>query len=361
MTRNQELKTAKKSKNDEFYTMLCDIEKEIDTYLKYIPNLFRNKIVLLPCDDPDFSQFTKYFISNFKKLGLKKLICTCIADANSSNGKILTVTNENSLSSKLSGNGDFRSNEITNLLKESDFVITNPPFSLFRDFVSWIFKENKTFLILGNISAVTYKEIFPLIKHNKMRLGNTIHSGDREFRVPNNYPLNAQTYRIDTNGNKYIRVKGVRWFTNIPYDKTNSPLSLMSLNENIKYSRHKVIRENGYFKYDNFDALDVPFTDAIPNDYDEILGVPITFLDKYCPEQFEIIGLGNSRENFTPKKEYINPKKHLKNGDIKNGSAINCVLTLLETKKPKNKIYYTSDNAEYLVPPYARILIKKKT
>lgn len=207
--------------------------------------------------------------------------------------------------------GDFRSKEVTRLRDNADIIITNPPFSLFREFVKWIDPKNKKFLIIGNINVVTYKEIFPLIRDNYMWMGSSIHSGDRPFYVPDDYPLNASGAGIDEEGRKYIRVKGVRWFTNLDHGRRHEPLSLMSMADNIKFSKHKDVKSHEYLQYDNYDALDVPYTDAIPNDYEGIMGVPITFLDKYNPDQFIIKGLaaGNSRKTklygdvkYTPNK-----------------------------------------------------------
>ncbi|MGN1099454.1 MAG: adenine-specific methyltransferase EcoRI family protein [Christensenellales bacterium] len=321
---NADLKSAKKGKNDEFYTQYEDIQKEINAYLEYNPNIFKDKTILLPCDDPEWSNFTKFFAQNFEYFGLKKLISTSYAadskpsdipyqitifemsgtdfDTNKtrSHGKIFSLTRDknktgnidiNDLEWKyLKGDGDFRSEEVKKLRNEVDIIITNPPFSLFREFMSWIMEAHKQFIIIGNIGAISYKEIFPLIMSNKLWLGVSIHSGDREFRVPDNYPLLAAGWRIDEKGNKYIRVKGVRWFTNIDHGRRHEALSLMSMADNIKFSKHKDIRESGYIKYDNYEAIEVPYSDAIPRDYDGIMGVPITFLDKYCPEQFEILG-----------------------------------------------------------------------
>ena len=233
---NKNLHNAKNSKNDEFYTQYTDIQKEVDAYLEYNPNVFRDKTILLPCDDPEWSNFTKFFVQNFEKFGLKKLISTCYINTKNncqtdlfendcsqnfnSHGKILTITKDN-LNSKwdyLIGDGDFRSAEIKALRDESDFIITNPPFSLFREFISWLFETNKKFLIIGNMNAVTYKEVFPLIKDNKMWYGVSISSGDRRFNVPDSYPLTASGCGIDDNNQKYIQVKGVRWFTKIDHE-----------------------------------------------------------------------------------------------------------------------------------------------
>ena len=303
---NKNLHNAKMAKNDEFYTQYPDIQKEINAYLEYDPNVFKGKTILLPCDDPELSNFTKFFVQNFEKFGLKKLISTCYVNTKqiylnndclqnfNSHGKILVITKEN-LNSKwqyLKGDGDFRSSEIKALRDESDFIITNPPFSLFREFVSWIFETDKKFLIIGNMNAVTYKEVFPLIKDNKMWYGVSISSGGRRFNVPDSYPLNASGCGIDENNQKYIQVKCVRWFTNIDHGKSHQPLQLMTRADNIKFN--KKLKGKEYQKYDNYDAIEVPYTDAIPSDYDEVMGVPISFLDKYCPEQFEIIDISSN-------------------------------------------------------------------
>ena len=332
---NTNLGTARKAKNDEFYTQYADIEKEMNAYLEYDPDVFRGKTILLPCDDPEWSNFTKYFAQNFDKFGLKKLISTSYAPNSKpkeiayqptlfeldspdfdeaktqSNGKIFTLTKDNTGDkvinfedlewSYMEGDGDFRSDEVTRLRDEADIVITNPPFSLFREFLAWVVTGAKTFSVIGNMNAITYKDVFPLIAENKIWLGMSISSGDREFGVPDSYPLNAAGWRIDDDGNKFIRVKGVRWFTNIEHGKRHQPLPLMSEVDNIKFSRHKEINGVGYRRYANFDGLEVPFTDAIPSDHEGMMGVPISFLDKYSPEQFEI--LGSSGEMGTPMSE----------------------------------------------------------
>ena len=323
------LDDAKNSKSDEFYTQYEDIQKEINAYLEYDPDVFKGKTVLLPCDDPEWSNFTSFFAQNFENFGLKKLISTSYAveskniknedyqvsffetnspqfniDKTHSHGKIFTLTRDANNTGVididdlewqyLDGDGDFRSDEVRALRDEADIIITNPPFSLFREFLAWIFETNKDFIIIGNQNAITYKEVFQLIKQNKIWLGCSIHSGDREFQVPASYPLNAAGFRIDEKGNKYIRVKGVRWFTNMEHGRRHHPLQLMTMEDNLKFSKHKVIRVFGYRKYDNYDAIEVPFTDAIPNNVEGVMGVPITYLDKYCPEQFEILGMAAS-------------------------------------------------------------------
>jgi hypothetical protein len=322
---NSNLGDAKKAKNDEFYTQYHDIEKEMNAYLDYNADVFRNKTILLPCDDPEWSNFTKYFAQNFEKLGLKKLISTSYApnskpktlnqqptlfemespqfdgEKTASNGKIFTIENDNTGDNKidvedlqwkyLEGDGDFSSPEITALRDDSDIVVTNPPFSLFREFLSWITEGDKQFVIIGNMNAITYKDVFPLIKDNIVWLGQSISSGDREFRVPASYPLESSGWRVDEEGQKYIRVKGVRWFTNLDHGRRHQPLALMTEVENVKFSKHKTVKGVGYQKYDNYEAIEVPFTSAIPSDYAGVMGVPISFLDKYSPEQFEILGM----------------------------------------------------------------------
>ncbi len=335
-TANSSLSQAKKAKQDEFYTQYIDIQKEVEAYLEYNSDTFRDKIVYCNCDDPFESNFFKYFAANFNRLGLKKLITTSydgspianvqlpLLEYTEGNGKrpkpkavaviLDQVTDEdgdgaasiddvklflkrNKATRKslkaddTYGGGDFRSADCVALLKEADIVVTNPPFSLFREYVAQLMKHKKKFLIIGNVQAITYADVFPLIKDNRLWMGVTIHSGDREFRVPDHYPLNAAGWRIDENGMKYVRVKGVRWWTNMDHGRRHEQLSLMTMAENLKFSKHKEIRgKEEYDKYANYDAIEVPFTDAIPSDYDGAMGVPITFLDKYNSDQFEIIG-----------------------------------------------------------------------
>ena len=335
---NTNLGKAKAGKNDEFYTQYCDIQQEMNAYVEYNPNVFRDKTILLPCDDPEWSNFTKFFALNFEKYGVKKLISTSYApeskkikawqptlfetdnprfdaDKSKTNGKIFVLDrdlngdgriNINDLQWEyLEGDGDFRSREVCALRDEADIIITNPPFSLFRQFMAWIVEAKKKFVIIGNQNAITYKEIFPLIKENALWLGPSISSGDREFMVPKEYPLDAAGTRIDENGNHYIRVKGVRWFTNLEHGKRHHPLDLMTMEDNIMFSKHKELREKGYSNYDNYDAIEIPFSDAIPINYKGMMGVPITYLDKYCPEQFEIMGMCENEDLYSLKtKKY---------------------------------------------------------
>jgi len=308
---NINLSKAKKNKKDEFYTQLTDIEKELKHYKRH----FKDKVVFCNCDDPRVSNFFHYFSYNFEKLGLKRLITTCYKnkdmDSFSHNGSEKAVyleyegdKNRNNIPDTeeigiktLQGDGDFRSEECIELLKQADIVVTNPPFSLFREYVAQLVEYDKKILIIGNLNAITYKEIFKLIKENKLWFGASIHSGDREFGVPDSYPLEAAGYRIDNEGKKFIRVKGVRWFTNLDYKERHEDLIL-----------YKKYNAKEYPKYDNYDAINVNKTKEIPMDYDDVMGVPITFMDKYNPDQFEI--LGNEYDlNINKGRGYINGKR----------------------------------------------------
>lgn len=317
---NRKLTNAKTAKNDEFYTQWIDIEKEVLAYLDYDPNVFRGKTILCPCDDPEWSNFTKFFALHFVEFGLKKLISTSYAydsknykgiyqlsifeednpkfdeSKTRTKGKVFILENKDiGLDGKLNinnlqwdylnGTGDFRSIEVEKLRDEADIVITNPPFSLFREFINWIFEGNKQFLVIGNKNCVTYQEVFPLIKSNKIWSGKTEWSGGLWFETKNEKDVDKVI-----NGVNMKNVSSV-WFTNIDHGRRHQPLPLMTTADNLKYSKHKEIRgKSSYDRYDNYNAIEVPYTDAIPSDYDGIMGVPISFLDKYCPEQFEIIG-----------------------------------------------------------------------
>ena len=300
MANNSNLGAAKAAKNDEFYTQYADIQKEINAYLEYNPDTFRDKTVLLPCDDPEWSNFTRFFAQNFERLGLKKLISTSYAveskkykdyeptlfetesplfdeDKTRTHGKIFVLERDVNGSGRididdlewhyLDGDGDFRSPEVCALRDESDVIVTNPPFSLFREFLAWIVSVGKEFLIIGNKNCITYKEVFPLIKGNELWIGPSITSGDREFMVPKDYVTRSPSLRIDEQGNKYIRVPGVHWFTNLEHGRRHEPLKLMSMKDNLRYSKHRDVREKGYLKYDNYDAIEVSYTDAIPADF----------------------------------------------------------------------------------------------
>ena len=328
---NENLSNAKKAKNDEFYTVYEYIQKEINAYLEYNPDTFRGKTVLLPCDDPEYSNFTRYFAQNFEMLGLKKLISTSYAyesknvqsqyqlsffesespqfdpDKTKSHGKIFTLTRDSNQSGRidindlewryLEGDGDFRSDEVRALRDEADIIVTNPPFSLFREFMAWIIEADKEYLIIGSQNAITYKEVFPLIRNNQLWIGATNNGQDMVFEVPEGANVDprdkSKAERLGYSGN-YTRLGNTYWFTNIDHGRRHQPLSLMTMADNIKFSKHKEIREQGYLRYDNYDAIEVPFTDAILSDYDGVMGVPISFLPKYCPDQFEILGATES-------------------------------------------------------------------
>lgn len=356
---NKNLGNAKTAKNDEFYTQLPDIEHEMQAYVDYDPNVFRDKTILMPCDDPEWSNFTRYFALNFQLFGIKKLISTSYApdakaakygvmpslfpgdeqdpkfdrDKWQTHGRIFVLDRDINGDNRididdlrweyLDGDGDFRSREITQLRDEADLIITNPPFSLFREFLKWIIDGGKQFSVIGNMNAITYKEVFPLLKDNKIWLGPSISSGDREFGVPKEYPLNAAGWRIDEEGKHFIRVKGVRWYTNIEHGKRHEPLPLMTMADNLKFSRHKDLRlRKEYQHYDNYDAIEVPYTDAIPSDYTGPMGVPISFLDKYCPEQFRLLGITDRGNEYGIKTREYTPEDTPHFGDLNRRGAI---------------------------------------
>ena len=319
---NRNLTKANNTKNHEFYTQYFDIEREINAYLEYDPNVFRGKTILLPCDDPEWSNFTKFFAQNFENFGLKKLISTSFAPDSKTfkggyqptlfetndpqfdetktvtNGKIFTLTKDKSGDGKidvndleweyLKGDGDFKSNEIKKLRDEADIIVTNPPFSLFREFLNWIVEADKQFVIIGSMNAITYKEVFPLIKEDRMWLGNGFKAGNAFFSSPVNNDYADGVFNPDTG---LVKFRNVVWFTNIDHGRRHQPLPLMTMADNIKFSRHKEIKGKEYQKYENYDAIEVSYTDAIPSDYTGVMGVPISFLDKYSPEQFEIVGM----------------------------------------------------------------------
>jgi len=292
MSQNRNLHKAKSNKRDEFYTQLSDIENELRHYRDH----FRGKVVYCNCDDPYVSNFFTYFSRNFDLLGLKRLVTTCYKNQQmdmfsqhdaeraiyleydgTRNATGVPSVDEIGVH-PLSGDGDFRSAECIELLKYADIVVTNPPFSLFREYVAQLMKYDKQFLIIGNMNATTYKEIFPLFGENKLWYGASIKSGDREFGIPKHYPLAAATTRVDEEGNRFIRVKGVRWFTNLDHKKRHEELIL--------YKRYT---PEEFPHYDNYDAINVDRTAEIPMDWDGAMGVPISFLDRHNPDQFEII------------------------------------------------------------------------
>lgn len=374
---NASLTAAKNAKNDEFYTQYHDIEREINAYLDFNPDTFRGKTVLLPCDDPEWSNFTLFFAQHFEVLGLKKLISTSYApesklfktpyqpslfeqsapqfdpDKTSVRGKIFVLDGDvdgdgiidfhDIKWQYLEGDGDFRSREVTALRDEADIIVTNPPFSLFREFLAWIVAADKKCLMIGNTNAITYKEVFPLIKENRLWLGATGFATDMVFGVPEGTVVSEaykkKAERMGYVGN-YTRLGNSCWFTNLDHGRRHQPLILMTEADNVRYSRHKEIRGAGYAHYDNYDAIEVPYVDAIPSDYDGAMGVPITFLDKYCPEQFEIIGQtqGDSGKELGL-RPYPRELKKL-NPSLRDGQ-----LYYLENGIPQK--------------PYARVIIRK--
>lgn len=297
MNCKKNLAAAKTAKRDEFYTQYVDIKRELDLYYEFNKDVFRGKVIYMPCDDPRVSNFTRYFLDNFKRFGIKRIICSCY----NSDGKGLLFVYDGSKEldaqeplseincGELDGNGDFRSNEVAELCKQSDIIITNPPFSLFRQFFDWIMSFGKRFLIIGSVNCISYKEVYPHIMKNEVWLGHGIGRWISGFIVPKDYELYGTETRIDENGNHIIASNGCLWLTNIDHGRRHQPLKLMTWEENIKSSKHRNVRLVGYVKYDNCDAIEVPHTDAIPSDYKGLMGVPITFLDKYCPEQFELV------------------------------------------------------------------------
>ena len=382
MAEKRDLAAAKLDKKDEFYTQLTDIEKEMRYYRKH----FQGKTVLCNCDDPFESNFFKYFVLNFNRLGLKKLIATCyatspvmgsqlqyrvgkdgqmsfsfgddpVADENAKHpykaivtkvydktgdGGVdmldvaeLFKTGENVLA-ELKGDGDFRSEECLELLCEADIVVTNPPFSLFREYVNTLIENNKQFIIIGNVNAITYKEIFPLLKDDKMWIGASIHSGDRAFYVPDDYPMRASGCGIDEDGRRFIRVKGVRWYTNLDMKLRHDELILVK-----KYNPEE------YPKYENYDAINIDRTADIPYDYSGNMGVPITFLDKYSPDQFEIIGLGIANLGLSIGVQPYKTEHKVYRKEVQKRGAVD------------GDLYMLDENGNPVVP-YARVIIRNK-
>ena len=319
---NDSLVAAKAARNDEFYTQWADIEREMNAYLEYDPDVFRGKTVLLPCDDPEWSNFTKFFALHFTKCGLKKLISTGYApNANHAaayytptlfetdapqfddvktltNGRLFVLEDKDINGdgrididdlqwSYLEGDGDFRGAEVTALRDEADIIITNPPFSLFREFLSWVMDGGQQFSVIGSTNAITYKEVFPLIKGNALWLGRGFAKGDAYFGVPEGAKLEYAVGVYDPT-TRLVHFRNLSWFTNIEHGRRHEPLQLMTMQDNIRFN--KKLKGQPYQHYDNYDAIEVPFTDAIPSDHEGVMGVPISFLDKYDPDQFEIVG-----------------------------------------------------------------------
>jgi len=389
---NKLLHKAKKSKSDEFYTQFIDIQKEVEAYLEFNPNTFCDKVVYCNCDDPFESNFFRYFVLNFDRIGLKQLITTSYKPSPVANTQLeLFGDNEAQTQTKgrpkitankfiinsvgdidgdgefnlkdvalqlkqnkqnewepLDGDGDFRSDESITLLKQADYVITNPPFSLFREYLKQLVDYDKKFLIIANINAITYKEVFPLIKENKIWLGTGMGRWISGFIVPKSYKLYGSEARIDEDGNRIVATNNCLWFTNIDHGKRHQLLPLMTMADNRKFNKKVQKNKTSYKKYDNYDAIEVPFTNAIPSDYDGVMGVPITFLDKYTPEQFEIIGNGQTMADELGIKP-IGQKFVDDYYDQGNKGQINA--------KWNNLVLHVG---EKVYVPYQRILIKHK-
>lgn len=329
--KNGSLNQAAINKEDEFYTQISDIEKELRHYKKQ----FQGKIVFCNCDDPDWSNFFKYFQLNFWELGLKKLISTHY-EADKPTYKLEIIAEEKKSGqigipeykkTMLTGNGDFRSPECVELLKEADIVCTNPPFSLFREYVAQLIAYDKKFLIIGNQNNITYKEVFPLLQSNKMWLG--YYSGDMAFKVPDYYEPRETRFWIDETGQKWRSFGNITWFTNLDTTKRHEELTL-----------YKTYTPEEFPKYDNYDAINVNKVNEIPCDYFGVMGVPITFLDKYNPDQFEIVGITDRQDSYGFRTHKYTVEEY------KNANDLNARACLLINGKPK--------------AIYARILIKRK-
>lgn len=337
---NRNLSSAKRAKNDEFYTQFIDIQREMEAYLEYDRHTFKGKVVYCNCDDPYESNFFRYFVLNFKKLGLKRLITTSYKPSPLANTQLPLFGDDSTLApakgrpkvnankfiinkvhdinsdgefnlkdvaealkankvntwAPLKEDGDFRSAECIKLLAQADIVVTNPPFSLFREYVKQLMEFGKKFIIVGSKNAITYKEIFPLIMANQLWTGVTGFSKDMLFIAPpdTDFSDKPKTALRFVDGVTYLRSPSI-WFTNLDHGRRHKSLVLMTMAENLKHSPHKQIKgKKKYEKYDNYDAIEVPFTDAIPNDFKGVMGVPISFLDKYNPGQFEILGATES-------------------------------------------------------------------
>ena len=387
---NKSLAAAKAAKNDEFYTQWVDIEREMNAYMEYDPDIFRNKVVLLPCDDPEWSNFAKFFALHFQDFGLKKLISTSYApDSNpaiddyqptlfemespafdpektQAHGKkfVLKPTDVNGDGrvdiddlrwEYLDGDGDFRSEEVTALRDEADIVVTNPPFSLFREFLKWLLDGDVKFSIIGNSSSPTTKDVFPLVMDNKLWLGRGFHRGNAYFRVPESTAREyaAGVYNAET---QLVHFRNVSWFTNIEHGRRHEPLRLMSEADNKMFSGHKDIQGIGYQRYDNFDAIDVPHVDSIPADFIGVMGVPTGFLDKYNPEQFEIVGItktwfGAATKRYPQQVQVSKNGKRTKVGKLNDGAVLRINAPL------EGKNYYEVDGSMYR-QTYPRILIR---
>ena len=392
MAKNSNLSEAKKAKADEFYTQWADIEREMNAYLEYDPEVFRGKVLLLPCDDPEWSNFTKYFALHFADLGIKKLISTSYAPKSNAGalfytptlfetedpaydegksmerGRVFTLTSADVSGDGrididdlkwryLEGNGDFRSDEVTALRDEADLVITNPPFSLSREFVTWLLEGGVKFSIIGNSSAPTTKDIFPLVMGNKLWLGRGFAKGNAYFRVPDA----ARTEYADgvyDSETQMVHFRNVSWFTNIEHGQRHEPLELMTMADNIKHSKHKDVQGVGYQRYDNCDAIDVPHTNSIPADHDGVMGVPVSYLHRHNPDQFEIVGITKTWFGFAS-KTYPQQVQISKDGKRSKVTKLNDGAVLSIDEPLQGKTYYEVDGQLYR-QTFPRILISRK-
>lgn len=352
MAGNKALNKANKAKEDEFYTQISDIEKELKHYKEH----FKGKTVFCNCDDPETSNFWRYFQLNFGVLELEKLVSTHYEkDKPSYKLEYSYLPDEKGqytlqvIQTKLKQNGDFRSLECIEILKEADIIVTNPPFSLFREYVAQLIEYDKKFIIIGSQNNINYKDIFTLFMENKIWQG--YNSGDMAFMVPSYYEPRETRYWVDENGQKWRSMGNIAWYTNLDIQKRHENLIL-----------YKTYNKDEYLKYDNYDAIEVSSVKDIPLDYDGAMGVPVTFLDKYNPEQFEILGLSSGRNEFKlwPSKRYISPIQHNPNGTTANGGKTNTGAQICYKEKPLKGVYYTADNADgYLKRVFSRIFIRR--
>ncbi|MCB0104220.1 MAG: adenine-specific methyltransferase EcoRI family protein [Anaerolineales bacterium] len=391
---NQGLGAAKAAKKDEFYTQYVDIQKEVEAYLEFDEDTFRSKVVYCNCDDPFESNFFKYFAANFNRLGLKKLITTSYdgspiageqltfdeyIEGNSKRQKpkaisvqIEEVTDLNDdgatgiedvklfleqtphTRTPLAGGGDFRSAECVELLKQADIVVTNPPFSLFREYVALLVENEKKFLIIGNTNSITYKEVFPLIMGNRLWLGCTNFNVGMFFEVPDNW---ERFHHIDEEtGRKIARVSTSCWYTNLDHGRRHAPLSLMTMADNLRFSKN-LKGKAAYDRYDNYDAIEVGTYKEIPSDYEGMMGVPVTFLDKYNPDQFDILGYEKSYHLQT--KKYDMQVQVDRTGKRSNVSKLNDGAAIKVDGPPSDRTYYIVDGEHY-IQQYKRIFIRHR-
>lgn len=389
---NKDLSAAKAARLDEFYSQWIDVEREINAYLEHDADVFRGKTILLPCDDPEWSNFTKFFALHFTNFGLKKLISTSYApnsnaggifytptlfetedpaydpDKSRKRGRVFTLTADDVSGDEqididdlhweyLEGDGDFRSSEVTALRDDADIVITNPPFSLFRSFLSWLIEGRVQFSIIGPKNAIAYQDVFPLIRETRLWLGRGFTGGDAYFRIPEAARTEYASGVYDPTTN-LVHFRNTGWFTNIDHGQRHEPLQLMTEADNFRFSRRKAVQGVGYRRYDNYDAIEVPYVESIPSDYSGVMGVPITFLDKFSPEQFEIVGIAKAPLG-EPSKVYPKQTQVSKTGVRTAVRKLNDGPAIRLDEPPQDKTYYEVDGEPYF-QVYARILIRHR-